>query len=320
MTQEEKAKAYDEAIERYKAKQEYECQKVHEFIEYLFPELKESEDERIRKEIIDIIDSYDVAHLKAAGLPSRIPKYIAWLEKQGKNNMGISEATKKELEDNLNKALEKETAESWNEFLDEQNPADKVEPKFKAGDRVIGIVSGMQYYITDVCDDCYYTESGCTIMFYAQDNFELSKQNPAWSEEDKKMSRFIGNAITAADASEYLGSKGLQVIDAHVWLENLKDRVQPQPKQEWSEEDRLHYMNVLEALEYVKGCKSDYDKIEAVKSDIAWFKSLKERYTWKPSDEQINALCWVLDKIKNYPIGGYSISVTHDLLKQLKAL
>ena len=51
----------------------------------IFPELKESEskDEKIRKEIIDIIDSYDVAHLKAAGLPSRIPEYIAWLEKQG---------------------------------------------------------------------------------------------------------------------------------------------------------------------------------------------------------------------------------------------
>ena len=37
---EEKAERYDEAIERYKAKQEYESQKVHEFIEYLFPELK----------------------------------------------------------------------------------------------------------------------------------------------------------------------------------------------------------------------------------------------------------------------------------------
>ena len=29
MTQEQKAKAYDEALERYKAKQEYESQEVH---------------------------------------------------------------------------------------------------------------------------------------------------------------------------------------------------------------------------------------------------------------------------------------------------
>ena len=41
-------------------------------------------------------------------------------EKQGENNMGISEATKQKLEDNLHKALEKETPESCNEFLDEQ--------------------------------------------------------------------------------------------------------------------------------------------------------------------------------------------------------
>lgn len=54
---------------------------------------------------------------------------------------------------------------------------------------------------------------------------------------------------------------------------------------EWSEEDRLHYANVLEALEYVKGCKSDYDKIEAVKSDIAWFKSLPKRFNLQPKQE-----------------------------------
>ena len=47
------------------------------------------------------------------------------LEKQGKNNMGISEATKQKLENSLNKALEKETSESCNEFLEkkgEQKP------------------------------------------------------------------------------------------------------------------------------------------------------------------------------------------------------
>ena len=43
LSTEEKAQRYDEALERYKAKQEYECQRVHEFIEYLFPELKENE-------------------------------------------------------------------------------------------------------------------------------------------------------------------------------------------------------------------------------------------------------------------------------------
>ena len=60
-------------------------------------------------------------------------------------------------------------------------------------------------------------------------------------------------------------------------------------KQEWSEEDKLHYANVLEALEYVKGCKSDYDKIEAVKSDIVWFKALRPqpKEEWSEVDEEM---------------------------------
>ena len=79
MTQEEKAKAYDEALERMKSwvrGERPECfteaQKVAEFI---FPELKESDDERIRKEIIQSIrDNMCVIHKD---------KCIAWLEKQG---------------------------------------------------------------------------------------------------------------------------------------------------------------------------------------------------------------------------------------------
>ena len=109
----------------------------------------ESEDERIRKELIRDID---------IAMPiETAQRYIAWLEKQGNlmkalqisnakigelieknyylkeqlekqdNNMGISEATKKKLEDNLNKALEKETPESCNEFLDEQSEQKPVE-------------------------------------------------------------------------------------------------------------------------------------------------------------------------------------------------
>lgn len=82
---EDKAKRYDEVIELVNSKLHYKSQPCIIDLSEIFPELKESEDEKIRKEIIDIIDSYEVAHLKAAGLPSRIPKYIAWLEKQGED-------------------------------------------------------------------------------------------------------------------------------------------------------------------------------------------------------------------------------------------
>ena len=130
---EEKAKAYDEVIEKLRDfYRNYDTVShlidVKEELANLIPELKEIEDERIRKELIEqvtyIVPNKNEVDDNGNTLPcytTRINKYIAWLEKQCKNNMGISEATKKKLEDNLNKALEKETTESWNEFLENQD-------------------------------------------------------------------------------------------------------------------------------------------------------------------------------------------------------
>ena len=96
-------------------------------LEDIFPELAESEDERIKNLIYCLIrDRSDFGKMLEANGCS-VDKALAWLEKQGKNNMGISEATKQKLEDNLNKALEKETPESWSEFLNEQGEQKPVE-------------------------------------------------------------------------------------------------------------------------------------------------------------------------------------------------
>ena len=80
MTQEQKAKAYDEALERAK--------KVHKYssdiaeikrMEEIFPELLESEDERIKKELISFLQ---LPHPQFVGKRKQ-EKWIAWLEKQG---------------------------------------------------------------------------------------------------------------------------------------------------------------------------------------------------------------------------------------------
>ena len=78
LTIEEKAKAYDEAIK--KAKGVIEQNPLMEYlkkgIEYIFPVLKENEDEETRKEIIKFVKS------RLAGFPE-CDKFVAWLEKQG---------------------------------------------------------------------------------------------------------------------------------------------------------------------------------------------------------------------------------------------
>ena len=86
MTTEEKTKAYDKAIRKaealYKASEPMSACNV--IIETIFPELKESEDERIRKAIISGMKSLQEKgkYTEFAHIPMN--DVFAWLEKQGK--------------------------------------------------------------------------------------------------------------------------------------------------------------------------------------------------------------------------------------------
>ena len=74
MTEKEKAKAYDEAIER--AKKLY----SNRIAEEIFPELKESNDERIKKNCIHFLELQKQHHAATF----EIEECISWLENQGK--------------------------------------------------------------------------------------------------------------------------------------------------------------------------------------------------------------------------------------------
>ena len=76
MTDKEKAKAYDDAIERAKSYGNI-------IAEEIFPELKESDDEKIKKAIIEFFESEDDNTTYSL---VRKKDIIAWLEKQGKKS------------------------------------------------------------------------------------------------------------------------------------------------------------------------------------------------------------------------------------------
>lgn len=59
---------------------------VGQMVEYIFPELKETEDERIRKGIIDFIKhESDIYGIKTWCHGYTTEEIIAWLEKQGEH-------------------------------------------------------------------------------------------------------------------------------------------------------------------------------------------------------------------------------------------
>ena len=87
MTPEEKAKAYDKAIKvaRSKIKNDKDNVLYEEDITDIFPELKENENEKIRKELIETIHlAYDCGFSLNK---KQHDKYIAWIEKQGEQKL-----------------------------------------------------------------------------------------------------------------------------------------------------------------------------------------------------------------------------------------
>ena len=84
MTQAEKTKAYDKALER--AKKELntcgsqDCDAARQIFR-LFPELKESEDGKIKKALMKFIEKFPYERLENDGVS--VKDALAWLEKQG---------------------------------------------------------------------------------------------------------------------------------------------------------------------------------------------------------------------------------------------
>ena len=97
---EEKAKRYDEAIKVAQRFYNNSVAITNKGLEDIFPELMESEDERIRKEMIEILKQ-EAKDFPSSIIAEKSNKWIAWLEKQ-----------------------------------DEQKLADKVKPKFHEGEWV----------------------------------------------------------------------------------------------------------------------------------------------------------------------------------------
>jgi hypothetical protein len=96
----------------------------------------------------------------------------------------------------------------------------------------------------------------------ADNIINMVTENPAWSEDDELM---LGKCIDAA--SGYYSPEDKQSMKD--WLNSIKDRVQPQPKQEWSEEDRYNLSDIEAMIHTMKGDGLNADRL------IDWLTSLK---------------------------------------------
>ena len=206
-TTEEKAKAYDNVVGKPKR---FMAQGVDPLItradvQDFFPEVKESEDERIRKEIIATIHLYYAIHLYyGKPLEYEAKEMIAWLEKQGEQIHANSAKTCKE---------EKTIV---------------IIPKFRIGDE-IKTANEESLIITKIDEKGYWSEDLFICDFDEECLWDLVEQNHAWSEEDESWFKEIElMCLNFSNDTDYR-EKFL------TWLKSLKEIFTWKPSEEQME-------------------------------------------------------------------------------------
>lgn len=207
----------------------------------IFTDLYESEDERIKKSLIEFVkQSSEVLDKQNQN------NMIDWLEKQGEQKP-MTEEFEHELAEICNQLLSEIDSE-WmnNEILD---------------------CIGTSVWL-NLCDE--------TAKRYKDGLLKLAKQGeqkPAeWGEEDETTFK-----VMLEELEKYVMFKQystpLSVYDLQ-WFKSLKDRIQPQPKQEWSVEDETGWTNTMIMIKEV--ASNHYTK-DSIKLVMDWLKSLKQR-------------------------------------------
>ena len=296
----------------------------------IFPELKESSDEQIRKRIIQALHG-DILEIE------EISKCTAWLEKQGESYTkkdvddaylkGVCDA-KSELEKQQKPIKEHDVCDFCDEkhgcvspcptkLIEEEKPADNVEPKFKIGDTIIkkhnsDILYFGSFTITDITGSKYWYNDRIICDITEQDEWELYetvRQNTAkWSEEDNAMLISIENILIG---------RGHSFHDKEInWLKSLKDRVQP--KQESDERNRL-FGKLEEWLDEYVSDLADVDTATLIESFTNYLdgklpKFLRTRNRWKPTKRQLLELSCAISGV------SFDTPVLVELEEDLKKL
>jgi hypothetical protein len=293
-----------------------------QILENLFPELKESEDEKIRKGLIEHLkelkeQSVEGSHLKR---PEHYDAWIAWLEKQS-----------------------------------EQKPVDKIEPKFKIDDWITnGKYTWKVIYIKPL-DYILRSQSGDVVddtISYVDEEFHL------WTIQDAKdgdvLADCFGNIciyqkpstntyyhthcygnhnyfIDVGGSHEVAGTYPATKEQCDFLFQKMEEagyewdaekkelkKIEQKPAT-WSEEDERIYNEILDF--FLGDIETRCATIDKQRHFGYWLKSIKSQPHWKPSEYDISLLEEIARNIRNNVRPFCSeVSSLEDLIKNLKTL
>ena len=275
-------KKYKEALAN--ARQEYnttENVERKQWLEELFPELKESGDEKIRKALINLfkIENFN-GYTTLNGID--VDDVITWLEKQK-----TSEEAIKYLEENhspseisdfqaaMNIAVAKAYDRGRRDAEKQGEKPKKISIWKHWKDGIAGNGNGEQTYLIKTGN--IYDISSCLgcecdyIELSELDNLLQGKQRPKWTDDDEQYLLVCKNALRKYQVSDKW--------DADIISKWLEDKLkQGEQKPAWSEEDELLALSI----EHVMNCASLLNIVpEKVDKIRTWIKSLKQRMEGK---------------------------------------
>ena len=323
MTQEEKARAYDEALERArKQRDEYQeefnktdknsklasiLRAAISAVELAFPELVESEDEKNWKAVME--------YVKDDALRS-------WLEKQKENNeyvfrplagtditIAAEQAIKRAKEgDRLVLAFNgfytpvtkhdsvKRIVDEYDSFIEKPKEQSE-EPKIAFDDwedkeKKEAIITCLKYMrfvkkITNQeCDDLTkWLDNNLVCNQEKEWNLKQKEQKQEWSDEDEYNLAWIVETLLGLDGDRPYSDTCKKMSK---WVKSLPEKFVLQPKQEWDTHDKAIVNCIVCCLD------GQFVSEAARKQSLEWFNKHSRDFlnstSWKPSEEQMKAL------------------------------
>lgn len=265
-------------------------------LECVFPELRDSEDERIRKWMIDEIKTiYD---FESPSLNPMVEKALAYLEKQKELPFvkdvvlgfpGLYFYDGERMHFRGNPALE----DSPYYFAMKQQEEKQKEPENVSA--------------STMAPSCWVEEPSLQ-----------KEQKPAECIEfNNEFKNQVSHLLVSVLNKEWEYNKEFVEYAAQQLLGYAKHEIQPA---EWSEEDEDMLNCCISSIEEAKENRYAYKETDGDTSydhEIAWLKSL--RPSWKPSEEQMYALGTVVKGVGEASVGSIAYNLK-DLYEQLKKL
>ena len=284
----------------------------------MFPELKESDDEKIRKELIGFLRNIPNSNYTCEEM-------ALWLEKQGtRPRYNIGDVICDKSCTTLNKEAQPNMA-----IVDIQNGmyiCDKGSFPVSQQDEYVLVGKKIDSKLNDdsvsnelrTASFAHAKKEILNHTFPNNEEFELAytfeegakwdaAQKSTWSE---KYIADVFEKVGLAKIAREQSNDALTIALQDAMIELSKVTLQPNPTA-WSEEDESWFKEMdLMCLYFSKD--TDY------RAEFStWLKFLKDRYTWKPSDAQMIALN---DVITNGKLSNANERILKGLQEQLKKL